>query len=91
MIWDEVKRATNLEKHGLDFVDAWLVYENPQKVTLESKRVKEELRHLDAAYVDSVGLALALIYTMRGDEVRPISFRRASRQERKRYEKAIQD
>lgn len=25
--WDEAKRATNLEKHGLDFADAQLVYE----------------------------------------------------------------
>ncbi|MFX1716192.1 BrnT family toxin [Paraburkholderia sp. A1RO-5L] len=26
--WDETKRATNLEKHGLDFVDAELVLES---------------------------------------------------------------
>ena len=28
MIWNETKRALNLEKHGLDFVDAGLVLSN---------------------------------------------------------------
>ena len=27
--WDEAKREANLRKHGLDFDDADLVFENP--------------------------------------------------------------
>jgi uncharacterized DUF497 family protein len=31
-VWDETKRRSNLEKHGLDFKDAHLVYDNPENV-----------------------------------------------------------
>ena len=33
LVWDEAKRKTNLQKHGLDFADAGLVYNNPNKIT----------------------------------------------------------
>jgi uncharacterized protein len=91
MIWDESKRKTNLEKHGLDFADAWLVHENPGRVTLSSKLVDDEVRYLEVAYAEAADLVLALVYTVRGEETRPIAFRRASRRERRRYEKAIKD
>ena len=42
IVWDERKRQTNLAKHGLDFADAYLVYDNPEKVTLLSPRGAEE-------------------------------------------------
>jgi uncharacterized protein len=36
LVWDEAKRKTNLQKHGLDFADAGLVYDNPDKITFQS-------------------------------------------------------
>jgi len=33
-VWDEAKRKSNLSKHGLDFNDAHLVYDNPGQVYL---------------------------------------------------------
>ncbi len=80
-VWDEAKRKSNLEKHGLDFKDAYLVYDNPDKKTYQSTR-KGELRTLDLAFASVAGRLLALIYTVRGDDVRVISFRVASRMER---------
>jgi uncharacterized DUF497 family protein len=50
IVWDEAKRKTNLEKHGLDFADANLVYENPSKITFQSPR-KGEARKQDIAMV----------------------------------------
>jgi uncharacterized DUF497 family protein len=82
--WDEAKRRSNLEKHGLDFRDAWLVYENPEKLTYISHR-GEESRWMDLAMVLIHGRLLVLIYTMRGKKVRIISFRPASREERDHY------
>jgi uncharacterized DUF497 family protein len=32
-LWDEAKRKSNLEKHGLDFKDAHLIYDDPEKLT----------------------------------------------------------
>jgi uncharacterized DUF497 family protein len=48
IIYDETKRAANLAKHGLDLADAALVYDAPNKVTLESPR-DNEARQVDCA------------------------------------------
>ncbi len=84
-VWDEGKRKSNLRKHGLDFRDASLVYDNPDKCTYTADRGAEQ-RWLDLAMAVVRGKLLALIYTRRGDDVRIISFRPASREERKQYE-----
>jgi hypothetical protein len=82
--WDEAKRETNLRKHGLDFWIAHLVYESPEKLTTRLK-TKHEARFLDVALVELRGAILALVYTIRNGNVRFISFRFASRKERRRY------
>lgn len=85
--WNEDKRIVNLKKHGLDFKDAPMVYEHPDKLTVESLR-NGELRKIDIAEVR--GLIITLIYTERHDYIRIISFRRASKKER-RYHNEQQD
>jgi uncharacterized protein len=82
--WDEAKRLSNLRKHRLDFRDAYLVYENPQKITFHYWRGTEQ-RFLDVAIVELAGIVLSLVYVLRGGNVRVISFRPASRKERKAY------
>ena len=84
-VWDETKRKSNLKKHGLDFRDAYLVYENPDKCTYDASR-EGEYRLMDVALALIRGRVLTLIYTEVGDNVRVISFRNASREKRKRYE-----
>jgi len=84
-LWDETKRDSNLRKHGLDFKDTYLVYDNPEKCTYESSRAGEH-RLMDLAFAVVRGRLLALVYTKRGDDVRVISFRPASREERRQYE-----
>jgi uncharacterized protein len=88
-VWDEAKRKSNIAKHGLDFRDAPLVYESPDKCTYTSDR-RSENRWLDLALVQIHGRVLALIYTLRGKDVRIISFRVASREERRQYEQDTQ-
>jgi len=88
LVWDEARRKSNLEKHGLDFIDAHLVYDNPDKCTYQSNR-KGERRLMDLAFAVVNGRLLALIYTERGNDVRVISFRPASREEREQHERDI--
>ena len=64
IVWDEAKRKTNLEKHGLDFADAGLVYESPRKITFQSPR-KGEARKQDIAMVAVHAKVLTLIYVER--------------------------
>lgn len=85
IVWDEAKRESNLAKHGLDFKDAHLVYENPDKCTYEAG-YKGEHRLMDLATVLVHGRVLTLIYTERGNDIRVISFRPGSREEREQYE-----
>lgn len=88
--FDEAKRQANIEKHGFDLADAGVVYYSPGKVTFASPRNGED-RKLDLAMVKLHGVVLALAYVERGDEIRAISLRRASRQERSLYEAAKQN
>lgn len=85
--WDEQKRLTNIQKHGLDFVDASLVYDSPDKIIIESPQNGED-RMMDMAMVELAGTVLVLVYTLRGNDVRVISFRRASATERRFYAQA---
>jgi hypothetical protein len=82
--WDEAKREANLLKHCLDFWAAHLVYESPEKITYRLKS-KLEARLLDITLVELKGAVLALVYTIRKGNIRFISFRFASRKERRRY------
>jgi uncharacterized DUF497 family protein len=85
--WDEAKRLTNLARHGLDFRRADLVYEHPGKITLNSP-YPDEPRLVDLAEVQ--GRVLVLVYTMRRDAVRCISFRYAKRKEQRIYDERRQ-
>jgi uncharacterized DUF497 family protein len=84
-VWDEAKRKSNLKKHGLDFRYAHLVYDNPEKCTYEASR-DDEYRLMDIALAVMKGRLLTLVYAEQGEDVRVISFRHASREERKQYE-----
>lgn len=88
--YDEAKRQANLAKHGLDLADAALVYDAPNKVTLASTR-NDEVRLVDIAMVEVMGVVLVLVYVEHGDAVRAISLRRASKAERRVYEAAQQN
>lgn len=80
--WDENKRLSNLEKHGLDFDDADLVYESATKLTLPCTTESED-RWQDIAEIDGTLLVLSLVYVYRLDVVRFISFRYANIKERR--------
>jgi len=75
----------NLVKHGYDFADAHLVYDNANKLTLESNRGGER-RNLAIALVEVKDKVLSLVYVERGEDIRVISFRKGLRKERVAYE-----
>lgn len=62
-----------------------MVDESPEKCTYASDQ-RGEKRWLDLALARIHGRVLALTYTYRGKDVRIISFRVASREERAQYE-----
>jgi uncharacterized protein len=89
-VWDEAKRLSNLKKHGLDFRDAYLIYDNPEKCTYDASR-EDEYRLMDVVLAMLKGRLLTLVYMEIAEDVRVISFRNASREERKAYEQDRKD
>ena len=87
LTYDPDKDAANIIKHGLSLADALLVFDAPDKLTLKSPK-GDEARLMDVAMVSIAGVVLVLVYVMRQPaEVRAISLRRASKQERTLYAK----
>ena len=83
--FDPNKDAANIVKHGLSLADARLVFNAPDKLTLESPKAGEA-RLMDVALVEVAGVVLVLVYLLREpNEVRAISLRRASKHERTLY------
>ena len=73
--WDETKAQKNRRDHGIDFADAATVFEDDLALTA-----------LDDASMDAMGRLLVVVYTWRGDRIRIISARKATKSERRHYE-----
>ena len=82
--WNRDKAAANLRKHGIDFADAVSVFSDDLAITIPDERFEEE--RFVTIGVDAFGEILVVVYTMRDDEIRIISARKATRQERQQYE-----
>jgi len=84
ILWDESKRQLNLDKHGLDFVDAVMVLESRYRLDVESVRGDEQ-RTQTFAYVFDVLAVLTVVHVARDGAQRIVSFRPASEEERSAY------
>jgi uncharacterized DUF497 family protein len=81
--WDETKRATNLDKHGLDFELAHLVFAGDTFTFEDNRTAYNEQRFVTLGLLD--GIVAVLVHTETDDEIRVISFRRATKNEQKLY------
>ena len=82
--WDKNKAAINLSKHDVDFADAVSVFADELAITIFEDRFEEE-RFITIG-VDIFNRILVVVYTLRDDEIRLISARKATRKERRQYE-----
>ena len=81
--WDPKKAAGNTRKHGIRFADAVTVLEDDRAITVQDDSQDEE-RWVTVGS-DAYGKVLTVVYTWRGDTVRIISARRATRRESQEY------
>lgn len=80
---DEAKRLSNLDKHGIDFLDVEEVFDG-DIVTVEDDRYGYgEQRFVTFGVLQ--GRIVSVTYTDRGDVVRLISIRRATKYEQRTY------
>jgi uncharacterized DUF497 family protein len=89
--WDELKNASNLRKHGIDFNTASLVFNDPMQLLTQDREVDGEERWQTLGVAEGV-LLLLVAHTFEEDDgevVRIISARKADAQERRRYEDGL--
>jgi len=84
--WDSRKARSNLEKHGVSFEEAKSVFGDPASLTIRDPEHSEfEDRFVILGYSER-GKLLVVVHTERGDNIRIINARRASKRERVVYE-----
>ena len=84
--WDPAKAASNLAKHGVSFEEASTSFDDPLGgIVADPRHSVTEARYILLAMSDR-GRLLATMFTERGDVIRIISARRATRAERQSYE-----
>jgi len=84
--WDERKARSNLGKHGVTFEEAATVFGDRLSLTIpDPEHSLTEERYITIGKALTRKL-LVVVHTDRGDNIRIISARRASRRERRFYE-----
>ena len=82
--WDAQKSGSNKTKHGLDFDEASLAWDDENMVVVQSKYIGER-RFLALGRI--YNKIWAVVFTMRNDKIRIISARHAREEESDYYEK----
>jgi uncharacterized protein len=87
--WDEDKRLANIKNHGIDFIDVSEVFDG-DIVTIEDDRYSYgEQRFVTFGLLK--GRVVAVVNTDRGEFIRIISIRKATKNEYRTYFQAIAD
>ena len=88
--WDEDKNRENIRKLGLDFGDAWKIFQAPFVIDLDLRTEYGEDRWIVIGLLG--GRTVVLTFALRGAQtIRIISLRKALRHERKKFEEEIRD
>jgi uncharacterized DUF497 family protein len=85
--WNEKKNETNFEKHGITFESAIDIFEGFVLTHVDARKDYKETRLISIGRIEDI-IMVTVVHTARGKTTRIISARRASRKERKLYEKA---
>jgi uncharacterized DUF497 family protein len=85
--WDRAKAAANLRKHRVSFPEASTALQDPLSMTFPDAASEGEQRFVTIG-ISALGHLLVVAHTERGETIRLISARRATRRERGFYEQA---
>ncbi|MDD0972986.1 BrnT family toxin [Pseudomonas fontis] len=88
--WDEAKNRVNIHKHGIDFNDVPELFQHPTLVLRDHRRDYDEERWISIGRIRSV-IGVVVYTERRGDVIRIISARKATRQEGKHYVETIEN
>jgi len=84
--WDEGKAASNEQKHGVAFDEAATAFGDPLSLTIPDPLHSEDEDRFVLIGETYRGRLVVVVHTSRGDNLRLISARPATRSERRTYE-----
>ena len=87
--WDETKRSANLRKHGIDFRDAPKIFRGFTLTAEDDRESYGERRFLTLGLLEDQVVSVA--NTERGEDIRIISIRKATKHEARFYLSQITD
>ena len=87
--WDETKRKSNIKKHGIDFVDAPMIFDGYTLSIEDDRHDYGEDRSVTFGILN--GRVVAVVHTESEDLIRIISIRKATQHEKKEYLSQISD
>lgn len=85
--WDEEKRGSNREKHGVDFLKAALIFEGYTLTKIDDRKEYGETRFISLGMVD--GDVYVVTHTERNGAIRIISAWKGGRKEYEAYQKSV--
>jgi len=88
VVWDPKKAQANLLKHRVRFSDAEGALFDPIALTREDEGTEGEQRFVSVG-LDHLARLVVVVFSSRGESIRLISARRATRKERQHYEKRV--
>jgi len=84
--WDRRKDATNQRRHGVGFPEASTVFDDPLSITIpDPDHTIDEERFVIVGMSGNRNL-LIVVHTIRGERVRLINARPATKHEKRKYE-----
>jgi uncharacterized DUF497 family protein len=81
--WDREKATSKIKKHRIDFADAVTVFDDLNAITIDDP-YHSEPRFVTIG-MDGYGRTLVAVYTWRGESMRLISARKATKREQNHY------
>jgi uncharacterized protein len=84
--WDPKKARLNLKRHGISFDEASTAFRDPLSQTIKDPLHSENEERFVLIGQTIQGRILVIVHTDRGERIRIISARLATKKERLRYE-----
>lgn len=84
--WDSKKARSNKRKHGITFEEASTIFGDPLSITIHDPAHSISEDRFITIGTSANGRLIVVVHTERGDTIRIISARNATRNEKRQYE-----
>jgi hypothetical protein len=84
--WNPQKAESNIEKHGVSFEEASTVFRDPLSLTIDDPLHSTGEERMVQIGISHKNRLLVVVHTEKGNYIRIISARKATKKERNNYE-----